>query len=235
VARYGTEAIFIAYAVPTLLSLVPLLWLREGAVKTGGFSTGDILKVLSNRTLLILLAIAFAWRVTSAGYYTFFTIYITDMGASPTMVSVAWALGLVGEVTVLRLSNRIAGRVGISGLLAMGLLGSALRWFAYSLAPGPEWTLPFQVLHGLTFGATTTAAVLAVDRIFPTELRSTGQGVLNMVMWGLGGLLGSLAVGVLFQDIGPRWMFGLSAIGAGATGLALLIALRMGRWKMPQF
>ena len=24
-------------------------------------------------------------------------------------------------------------------------------------------------------------------------------------------------------------------IGAGATGLALLIALRMGRWKMPQF
>lgn len=235
VAQYGTQAIFIAYAVPTLLSLVPLLWLREGAVKAGGFSTRDILKVLSNRALLVLLAITFAWRVTSAGYYTFFTIYITDMGASASMVSIAWALGLAGEVTVLRFSNRIARRVGISGLLAMGLLGSAVRWLAYSLAPGPEWTLPFQVLHGLTFGATTTAAVLAVDRIFPNELRSTGQGVLSMVMWGLGGLLGSVLVGVLFQNVGPRWMFGLSAIGAGLTGLAVLVALRLDLWRMPKF
>jgi len=233
VSSFGTPAIFAAYAVPTLLALIPLVWLREGAVRAGGFSSRDVLRVLSNRALLVLLLVTFAWRVTSAGYYTFYTIYITDMGASASLVSIAWALGLVGEVTVLRLSNRIAGRVGIIGLLAMGLLGSALRWLAYALAPGALWTLPFQLLHGMTFGATTTAAVLAVDRIFPNELRSTGQGVLNMVMWGLGGLLGSVVVGVLFQGIGPRWMFGLSAIGAGLTGAAILAALRSGRWHLP--
>jgi MFS family permease len=183
-------------------------------------------QVLSDRRLLALLAVVLIWRITASGYYTFYTIYITEMGASPSLVSVAWALGLAGEVTVLRLSGRMVNRMGVWGLLALGLLGSAVRWLAYAAAPSPEWTLPFQVLHGLTFGATTTAAILAVDKIFPTDLRSTGQGVLSMVMWGVGGLLGSLAAGVVFDAVGPRWMYGLCAAGAALVGVAVAAAIR---------
>ncbi|NPV06655.1 MAG: MFS transporter [Anaerolineae bacterium] len=226
VSELGTGAIFAAYGVPTVLSLVPLVWLREAGLRTGTLTLRAAWQVLSDRRLAALLLVALIWRITSAGYYTFYTIYITDMGAGASLVSIAWALGLVGEVTVLRLSGRLVGRMGISGLLALGLLGSALRWLAYAVAPGPGWTLPFQLLHGLTFGATTTAAVLAVDNLFPTELRSTGQGVLSMAMWGVGGLLGSLAVGALFQSVGPRWMYGASAVGAALTGAAVLVALR---------
>ena len=134
-----------AYAVPTLLA--------HTCPAPRGSGPGGRLRVVtscgcSNRALLVLLLVTFAWRVTSAGYYTFYTIYITDMGASASLVSIAWALGLVGEVTVLRLSNRIAGRVGIIGLLAMGLLGSALRWLAYALAPGALWPFPSSCCTG---------------------------------------------------------------------------------------
>ena len=230
VESFGTVSIFSAYALPALLSLIPLACLPESGVKPQPLTIRRVWQALGNRHLHLILIVSLLWRVTSAAYYTFFSIYLDGMGAGATLISAAWAMGLVGEVAVLRLSGRLVGAVGVKGLLLAGLGGSAFRWLAYSLCPAPEWTLPFQLLHGLTFGATTTGAILAVDRVFPVALRSTGQGMLNVVMWGAGGLLGSLLAGLLFQAVGIRWLFGLSAAGAAVTALLTLLA-----WDLPGF
>lgn len=225
VSSLGTGAIFAAYSVPVLFSLLPLAWLREAEMSSKSLHLRLVWQTLANRNLQILLVASLLWRIAASGYYTFFTIFLNSMGAKPVLISAAWAMGLVGEVTVLGFSGRIAKRIGVRGLLAAGLLGSALRWAIYAVVPGPMWTLPVQLLHGLTFGATTTAAVLAVDRMFPLELRSTGQGVLSIVMWGVGGLLGSVLAGLLYQAVGVRWLFALSAATAAATGLLAYAAL----------
>ncbi|MHB0876326.1 MAG: MFS transporter [Anaerolineae bacterium] len=228
ISGFGTVSIFAIYSVLVVLSLIPLAWVREAAFRGRALDVAKIRQVLRHRGLQGLLAVSFLWRVTAAAYYTFFTIYITGMGASPTLVSIAWATALVGEVTILRLSGRIARRIGVRGLLVLGLGGSAIRWAIYAAVPSPEWAIPFQLLHGLTFGCTTTATVLAVDRIFPTELRSTGQGLLGIVMWGLGGVVGSLAVGALAGPIGYRGLFAVSGIGAALTVLLMVVVMRRG-------
>lgn len=226
VSQFGTGAIFAAYSIPVMLGLVPLLFLRDAEMSSKPLHLSRVWQVLANRKLQALLLATLLWRVTASAYYTFFTIYITDLGATATLVSVAWAIGLAGEVTVLRFSGALSRRIGVRGLMLAGLLGSAVRWAVYAVIPGPEWALPFQVLHGLTFGATTTAAVLAVDRLFPQELRSTGQGVLGIVMWGIGGLIGSVLAGVAAEALGVRPLFALSAVGAAATGLLIYRTLR---------
>jgi len=225
VGSLGTGAIFAAYSVPVLLSLLPLAWLSEAQMSSKSLHLRLVWQTLANRNLQILLIASLLWRVAASGYYTFYTIFLSGMGAKPALISAAWAVGLAGEVTVLGFSGHIAKRIGIRGLLVAGLLGSAVRWAVYAVVPGPGWTLPFQLLHGLTFGATTTAAVLAVDRVFPPELRSTGQGVLGIVMWGVGGLLGSVLAGFAFEAMGVRWLFALSALAAAATGLLAYAAL----------
>jgi len=220
VGGLGTAAIFPGYALPVLASLLPLLWMREAGARVGArLRWEQVWQALARRELQVLLLVSLLWRIAASGYYTFYTIFISGMGAGPGFVSIAWALGLVGEITVLRYSGRLAKRIGVRGLLALGLLGSAVRWLAYALAPTPGWTLPFQLLHGLTFGAMTTAAVLAVDRAFPSELRATGQGLLSAVMWGVGGLAGSVLAGYAVQALGMRWLYGLSAALAAATVL----------------
>lgn len=227
VSRFGLISIFAAYSLPVVLSLLPLKWVREAGVRARPPRLGQIGAILANRGLLALLLVTLLWRVTASAYYTFFTIYITDLGASPTLVSLAWATALVGEVTVLRLSGGWVRRIGVRGLLLLGLGGSMVRWAVYAVTPSPIVALPFQLLHGLTFGATTTAAVLAVDRIFPGELRSTGQGLLNIVMWGLGGLLGSLGAGALAEAVGYRWLFATSAVGTAVTLVIALVTLHL--------
>jgi MFS transporter, PPP family, 3-phenylpropionic acid transporter len=230
VAGWGTGSIFAIYSVLVMLSLIPLVWVREAAFRSRSLDGAKMRTALANRGLQGILAVSFLWRVTAAAYYTFFTIYITGMGASPTLVSIAWATALVGEVTVLRLSGRIARRIGVRGLLVLGIGGSAVRWAIYAMVPSAQWAIPFQLLHGLTFAATTTATILAVDGIFPPELRSTGQGLLSIVMWGLGGVVGSLGVGALAGPLGYRGLFAVSAVGSAATlGLMMLVMRRTGR------
>lgn len=224
----GTGVIFAMYGVAVIVSLVPLAWVREATFRARSLSREKMRTALANRGLQGILLVSFLWRITSAAYYTFFTIYISGMGASPTLVSIAWATALVGEVTVLRLSGGIARRIGVRGLLLVGLAGSALRWAVYAIVPSPAWAVPFQLLHGCTFAATTTAAVLAVDSVFPPELRSTGQGLLSIAMWGLGGVVGSLAVGALAGPLGYRGLFAVSAAGAALTVLLMALVMRRG-------
>jgi len=225
VGHWGVQAIFALYPAAVLVSLLPLYWTGDTTIGQEPTCLTQVWRSLRSKGVFAVLLLAFLWRVSSAAYYTFYTIFLDGMGAAPTLISIAWAIGLVGEVTVLRLSGRIVKSRGIRFLLMAGLLGSAFRWIAYALAPTPEWTLPFQLLHGLTFGACTTAAVLMVDNVFPPGLRATGQGILNTVMWGVGGLVGSLAAGALFQSVGVRSLFALSGLGAA---MAAVLA-----WRLP--
>jgi PPP family 3-phenylpropionic acid transporter len=221
VRQWGTVAIFAGYAIPTALCLLPLFGVHETGAGSRLLRAEQVTKVLREPRLLILLVVTLLWRITAAPYYAFFTIYLHDLGATPLLISIAWGVALVGEITVLRLSGDWARRFGVDGLLLMGLLESGVRWLAFGLVPGPAWAVPFQLLQGSTFGALGTAAVLAVDRIFPPELRATGQGVLSVVMWGIGGLIGSVLAGVIYQDLGGRTLFILCGIGGLlVTGLA---------------
>ena len=219
VRHLGLTVVFYAYAGMSLLSLVPMRWIAEVGVSRPSLRLTQAWPLLRARSTQAVLLIAFLWSVSSPAYYSFYSIFLDDLGAGPVLISVAWAVSLVGDVAVLSRTGTIIRRYGVRALLVAGLLGSAIRWMAFALVPHPAWTLPFQLLHGLTFGATTTAAVVAIDRGCPADLRASGQGVLALVMNGLGGLVGSVLAGAAYQTIGARWLFGVSAVGAGATGL----------------
>jgi PPP family 3-phenylpropionic acid transporter len=225
VRRFGTGAVFFSFATLAIVSLLPLRWVPEAKPRREVLRARLATTLLRARSTQVVMLIAFLWSVTSAGYYGFYTIYLADLGADPVLIGIAWAISLAGDVTVLRASGWFVRRHGVRALLVAGLAGSAVRWAAFTLAPGAGFTLPFQLLHGLTFGATTTAAVLLVDAACPPALRATGQGLLTLVMNGLGGLVGSVAAGAAYQVYGPRWLFGASAAGVAITGVLAYVLL----------
>jgi PPP family 3-phenylpropionic acid transporter len=64
-----------------------------------------------------------------------------------------------------------------------------------------------QISHALTFGAYHATAMHYVHRQFPGALHGRGQAVYNGVAYGIGGSIGSLASGYLWEAISPESVF----------------------------
>ena len=93
---------------------------------------------------------------------------------------------------------------------------TAARWMLTAV-----WvdSLPLLVLlqlsHALTFGAYHSLAVYYVQQYFPGSMQGRGQAFYNAAAYGVGGSLGSLGSGYVWQHLSPEAVF----IGAGLAAL----------------
>jgi PPP family 3-phenylpropionic acid transporter len=157
-----------------------------------------------------------------APYNVFFGIFLRELGLPPVAWGLAYSIGVVAEMLVLLYFHRLHTRFSLDALLAAAFLVSALRWLAVCRARSPVALILLQSLHGMTFGMFWSAAIAMVAATVPAPLRATGQALLVMSI-NLGGAIGNLSTGALYDMSGPRTLFLLAAIG---EGFPLLVVLR---------
>ena len=170
---------------------------------------------------LLLLAGALHWACMTP-YNIFFGIFLRDLGLPPVAWGLAYSVGVVAEMLVLLYFHRLHARFSLDALLAAAFVVSALRWLAVSRLRSPVALILLQSLHGMTFGMFWSAAIAVVAATVPAPLRATGQALLVMSI-NLGGAIGNLSMGALYDVSGPRTLFLLAAIG---EVLPLCVVLR---------
>ena len=113
-------------------------------------------------------------------------------------------IGQMSEVLVLALIPILAKKVSRKSLLALGIIGYALRMllFAYvepiSAATGiaPVAILLVGVaMHGLCFGCFIFVAFMIVDEETAADVRASAQSLFNLVIVGIGIIVGSKIAG----------------------------------------
>jgi nucleoside transporter len=118
-------------------------------------------------------------------------------------------IGQMTEIAVLGLIPLVAHRVSRKALLLTGLLAYALRMalFAYvtDLPLPPVATLILGVsMHGFAFGCFVFVAFMIVDEETAPDVRASAQSLYNLVLVGIGIIVGSLFSSyVAEQAIGP--------------------------------
>ena len=187
----------------------------------------DIRALLAERGLrLILLAGALHWACM-APYNVFFGVFLRDLGLEPVWWGVAYAIGVTAEMLVLLTFHRMHARFSLDTLLAAAFVASALRWVGNAVLRAPSPLIALQALHGMTFGMFWSAAIALVASTVPPKLRATGQALLVMAI-NLGGAVGNLAVGRVYDSAGPGRLFAVAAAGELLPLLVVLYARRLG-------
>jgi len=104
-------------------------------------------------------------------------------------------LGQMSEILVLALVTVLAKGMSRKSLLAIGLAAYAARMalFAYTDSAGP--ILLGVALHGLCFGCFIFVAFMVVDEETPVEVRASAQNLFNLVVVGIGIIVGSKFAG----------------------------------------
>ena len=113
-------------------------------------------------------------------------------------------------------------------LLLGSLALSGVRWLLIGWGGARIGLLILaQLLHAASFGSAHAAAVQIVHRNFQGPHHAKGQALYSSLAYGVGGAIGSLYSGLLWQGWGASWIF---TSAAGISLLALVAAWpRVGR------
>ena len=183
--------------------------------------------------VIAFFAAAFLIQVSFGPYYTFFSIYLGEHGYSPSVQGVLWSIGVLVEIGLLFLSQRIFRRWGARRLLVFSLGITVLRWWVTAAWPD---SLPVMVLaqmtHAFSFAAFFAAAMLLLAEYFPGRHNGHGQGVFYGLSSGVGGVIGALLAGQLWRFSGQVAFAVSGFIALAACGVAWWWLLRRPRMTL---
>jgi len=160
------------------------------------------------------------------GPMLFFPNLVGAQGGSLATVSNMWLPMVALEVPMLMGSGWLVGRVGIRGLLAIGLGAAALRWTLCGFAPSIPMIYATCLLHGVTVGGLMMGSPLYVEATVPERLRATGQGLMATCVH-FGAMCSALATGWLIQAFSIEAPYR----AGGLLAFALLCGLP---WLLPE-
>ncbi len=188
------------------------------------------LKVYLDPFVITFFIAVFMSRFLFGPYYTFFSIYLDDIGISDNFKGIYWITAVTAETVLIAVSGSILKRFGAVLMLIAGLLAMAFRMFIFSITPAWYIILLTQTLHALTFGAFHVASIQITNRITPEAFRASGQ-TFNGAILGIGSLIGGVVGGIWAESYGLTGLFRILSIISLITTIVLSICFAIWRMK----
>ncbi|MGH8445731.1 MAG: MFS transporter [Solimonas sp.] len=177
----------------------------------------SLFAVLRNPGVLALLAVCFCSQLSYAPYYNFFTLFLERHGHPRSYAGLLWSLAVIAEIVMFVHAGRIIARYGARRVMIAALAATALRWtLTVAVIDSLPLLFMLQASHSLSFAAYHAVAMQYIQRLFPGALQGRGQAIYNGVSYGIGGSIGSLSAGFLWQGLSPEAVF----LAAAVVGLA---------------
>ncbi len=176
-------------------------------------------QVVRRPEVLALLLTCFLLQASHGPYYTFFSIYLDEVGYRRSLIGQLWALGVIAEIGVFLIMHRWMPRYGARKLMFAAVALTTLRWILIAAFAEQLPVLLFaQTLHAASFGIYHAVAIHQFHIYFRGRHQGRGQALYSSLSFGAGGAVGSLASGYLWAGLGPQWMFYLAALCSGLAG-----------------
>ncbi len=189
---------------------------RGGPVRTGRRRSGGSFAVAlrAQPRLWGLIAVTLACHAAISAGFTYLPLRITDLGGQPSDVALSWSIGAFTEIPTMLASAAIVARLGLRGTVAASSLGYAGCLLAWAVAPTPVAIIAIRAASGFCFAGVTVGLVLTAGALLPRRLQATGQGLYQLVAFGLAAALANGAGGLLYTALGPAVFFAIAAIAA---------------------
>jgi PPP family 3-phenylpropionic acid transporter len=127
-------------------------------------------------------------------------------------------VSVAAEIAFFALAGRHFARIDEFRWLVWAALLTALR-FAVTAAFGdvPAVLVAAQLTHALTFAAQHMACTSLIARFFPDRLRTRGSALYTTLGYGVPGVVGGVAGGLLSERFGLTAVFWAAAVAALAS------------------
>jgi PPP family 3-phenylpropionic acid transporter len=184
---------------------------------------GAVGEALAVPRLPLFLLGVFVFGASTRAAWDYVPLRIAAGGGGPLLVGVAAGVSAFVEIPFMRWSGPLMDRFGMRAVFVAGAGVYAAAALGWALVMAPVGVTAIRIAIGIGFGLTYVTLVVMTGTLVPQPLRNTGQTLLQMSLWGLAPILGSLAGGLVYQHVGPTQLFLGSAVGI-AVGTAIVWA-----------
>jgi len=193
---------------------------REPEAAAGHQPIGQVLKQPEVTALIAACALMAA---AHGPYYTFYSIHLIEHGYSKSLTGWLWAVGVICEIAIFLWLPRLYAAFTLRGILVASFALAVVRFLLIGWGVGSLAVLILaQTLHAASFGSFHAAAIGIVHQLFRGRHQARGQAIYGSLTFGVGGTLGALASGALWDHAGPGITFSAAAACAFAGMLLVL-------------
>ncbi len=219
--RKGIE-LYPVLGVIVLISLALVSFsLYEPKMERRKMVKGELLVVLFNPDVRWFLLSGFFMVFAHAALYVFYSLYLSSLGYNKFQIGLFWALSVFAEVIFFYFQSKVLSRLDPEVVLQASFGVGVIRFALIAFYPITFVLIIAQVMHAGTFAAHHSAATKLLQRWFTGPLQARGQALMATVSYGLGGTLGGLCAGWLWDASQPRNVFVMSALACGLAGMAI--------------
>nr|AFD03193.1 major facilitator transporter [uncultured bacterium W4-21b] len=176
--------------------------------------------------LIIFLVTAIFIQMSHGAYYGFFAIFMEDLGFARYTIGVGWALAVLCEIVLMIRFRRWFGQRSPQTLMLISCFIAAWRWFVMAQTESLMVLLLVQSTHAFTFAAFHISSLAYLNKHIPARIRTSAIGLLSALSFGVGGTIGLVLSGYLYEAVGPRSIFtaaGFLALCASVFAIGLHI------------
>ena len=156
----------------------------------------DALAMMKDRSYLVFVIASFLACIPLTFYYSFTNLFLNEAGVQNAAGKMS--LGQVSEIGMMIAMPLVFRVWSVRTILLLGLGSWAVRYvlLAYGDPGAAVWMFYLAiVLHGVCFDFFFVTGQLYTDQEAPAHLRSTAQGLITVVTYGFGMLVGSFLSG----------------------------------------
>jgi nucleoside transporter len=161
----------------------------------------DALKQLGSRSFYIFLFSSFLICIPLAAYYNFTQLFLEGTGF--TKIAATQTIAQMSEWIFMLLMPLFFRRLGVKWMLAVGMLAWGVRYglFAMGAPDAVTWMIILGIaLHGMCYDFFFVTGQIYVDKKSTPEIRGQAQGLIVLITYGVGMLVGAQIAGRVFNQ-----------------------------------
>ncbi|MCI0744114.1 MAG: MFS transporter, partial [Verrucomicrobia subdivision 3 bacterium] len=188
------------------------------------------IKLLGLPYVLVLFIVTLIDATIHNGYFVLIGGFLKDAIKMPdNWIAAVTTIGQVAEIVTMVILGAVLKRIGWKWTMIIGILGHAARFAVFAFFNKPEHQtliIAVQVLHGICYAFFFATLYIFVDAVFPKDIRTSAQGLFNLLVLGVGLIIANF----WFGSLKARWtsldgIVDYEKLFLVPTGLAILATL----------
>ena len=177
--------------------------------------------IARDRTLLGYAVALVFMGFLNYGVLQFENVFLSQLGASKQLISIAGILSAIVELPFMIFADRYVRRKGGHHVLLLAVTMIIFQRATVLLFPSIVTIMIVRFIGGVSFSFLTIASVFLVSSRTHSSQTGTVLAIYTVTLAGLVNVLAAPVSGVIFDAVGPRWLYALAMSGY-AIGLLSL-------------
>jgi len=176
---------------------------KKGSAAADPLAWREAIKLLGVPFVGVLFLVTFIDSVIHNGYFVMADNFLTNrVGIAGNLSMIVLSLGQVAEMVTMFILGGVLARLGWKTTMIVGILGHAARFSVFAFfADSVPTIVAVQLLHGICYAFFFATVYIFVDAAFPKDVRSSAQGLFNLLILGIG----NVGASFLFPSLIAKW------------------------------